>query len=120
MGGFDEEDYSSVTEEYNGSTWSSGGSLNTAREELAGGGNASNAICFGGSDGTVLKKTETYNGTAWSTSDDLGTARHALAGGGSSSSAISMGGDSGWGSFSAVTETFSSAEPVPRTWVVWV
>jgi len=100
--------------------------LSTVRGGPAGGGSSSNAICRGGQDGSAydgsnyLASTEEYNGTAWSTSDDLGTARHALTGGGSSSSAISMGGDSGWGSFSAVTETFSSAEPVPRTWVVWV
>ena len=100
--------------------WSTKANLGTARSELAGGGTSSDAICMGGSNGSVLNDTETYNGTAWTVADDLGTARHALSGGGNSSGAISMGGDSGWGSYSGVTEAFTSADPVPRTYVIWI
>ena len=54
MGGYtydeetEEEANVPYTEEYNGTSWSSGGDLATARYYPASGGNASNAICMGG------------------------------------------------------------------------
>jgi len=121
MGGYMEDSpyYSALTEEYNGSAWSSGGNLNTTREGLAGGGNASEAVCFGGFSGSPMAKTEVYNGSAWSTSDNMSTARYYLAGGGGPSGAISMGGNAS-GGYSGATETFTAAQPVPRTTVIWI
>ena len=105
------------TEEYNGTAWSSGGNLGTARYYLAGGGTASEAVCFGGFSGSPLAVTEVYDGSAWSSSDNMNTARYYLAGGGVPAGAIGMGGTTG--SFSVATETFTSAPPVPRTMVIW-
>jgi hypothetical protein len=59
MGG-DTGSNSKVTEEYNGSSWSAGGNLGTARGYLAGGGDSSNAICMGGDTGSNSKVTEEY------------------------------------------------------------
>ena len=108
---------SAVTEEYNGTAWSAGGNLGTARYYLAGGGTASEAVCFGGFSGSPLAVTEVYDGSAWSSSDNMNTARYYLAGGGVPAGAIGMGGTTG--SFSVATETFTSAPPVPRTMVIW-
>lgn len=121
MGGYIEASpyYSAKTEEYNGTSWSSGGNLGTAREGVSGGGSASSAVCFGGTTGSYLANTEIYDGTAWSSSYGLGTARYYLAGGGSPSGAISMGGHSNTG-YSAFTETFTDALPVPRTTIIWI
>jgi len=121
MGGYVDTSpyYSAVVEEYNGSAWSSGGSLGTAREGLAGGGSSTDAICFGGFDGYYVGRAEVYDGTSWSNTYDLGPARWYLAGNGNSSGAISMGGrDSG--GYSVATETWTSAQPVPRFYVLWI
>jgi hypothetical protein len=43
-----EEVLTATTEEYNGSTWTAGGNLNTARYFLAGAGTQTAALAFGG------------------------------------------------------------------------
>jgi hypothetical protein len=58
----------SCTEEYNGSTWSSGGNLITARTYLGGAGTQNAGVVFGGSGKTC---TEEYNGSSWSASGAL-------------------------------------------------
>jgi hypothetical protein len=42
--------YINVTEEYNGTSWSAGGNLNTARYLLGGAGLQTAALAFGGSN----------------------------------------------------------------------
>lgn len=105
MGGFyyeeDPEEITDIyddTEEYNGTAWSSGGNLGTARYGLAAGGNSSGSICMGGyvDDSPYYSAlTEEYNGTAWSSGGNLGTAREGPAGGGSATEAVCFGGFSG-------------------------
>jgi hypothetical protein len=60
MGGY-VSDYSNVTEEYDGTSWSSGGNLSTARRNPAGAGTQSAGLCMGGYDGSDLNVTEEYN-----------------------------------------------------------
>jgi hypothetical protein len=110
MGGYtydeetEEEANVPYTEEYNGTSWSSGGDLATARYYPASGGNASNAICMGGYADGYSNATEEYNGSSWSSGGNLANARYELAGGGNSSDAICMGGNvSG---ISNITETY--------------
>jgi hypothetical protein len=43
---FSQRNYSNATEEYDGSTWTSGGNLNTARNFLAGAGTQTAALGF--------------------------------------------------------------------------
>ena len=84
---------SGATEEYNGTGFSAGGTMNTARYRLQGTAGTSTAgIVFGGVEPSVSNKTETYNGTAWTTSPyTLNTARW-CAGAGTQTSALAFGG----------------------------
>jgi hypothetical protein len=82
-----------LTEEYNGTSWSSGGDLSIARILFVGRGNSSDAIVLGGidtGDYSQTKGTEEYNGTAWSSGAEIAAARLRPAGGGNSSNAICM------------------------------
>ena len=102
----DEEALVPYTEEYNGTSWSNGGDLATARYYPASGGNASNAICMGGyADSGYSNATEEYNGTSWGSGGNLANARYELAGGGSSTDAICMGGNAS--GISNKTETYN-------------
>jgi hypothetical protein len=72
-----------ATEEYDGSTWTSGNPLNTARKRLGVTGTQTAALAFGGYTTAVTAATEEYDGTSWATSPgSLNTARNALAGAG--------------------------------------
>jgi hypothetical protein len=66
-----------ATEEYDGTTWAtSPGSLNTARQNLAGCGTQTAGLAFGGYTGTVpTGATEEYDGISWTSSNPLNTAR---------------------------------------------
>ena len=88
------------TEEYDGSSWTSGGSLNTARYRLAGASFAPQTagLVFGGRapsppGGSDRNETEEYNGSTWSEQNNLSSARRALAGAGIQTSAIAVGGE---------------------------
>jgi hypothetical protein len=52
-----------ITEEYNGTSWSPGGSMNT-RRYLGKSRNSNSSVNFGGVPGNVTA-TEEYNGTSW-------------------------------------------------------
>jgi hypothetical protein len=57
-----------ATEEYDGSTWTAGGSLNTARGGLAGAGTTNSCLAFGGNIHLLSTgATEEYDGTSWTT-----------------------------------------------------
>jgi hypothetical protein len=88
---------SGATEEYNGTGFSAGGTMNTARYRLQGtAGTATAGIIFGGVEPATSNKTETYNGTAWTTSPyTLNTARW-CAGAGVQTSALAFGGGPGY------------------------
>lgn len=107
---------SAVTELYNGTgnSWSTVGSMNTARDQLAGCGNADSGLSFGGN--AYLATTERYDGIgdAWSAVTSMNTARSILAGAGSNgTSGLSFGGFTG--SNSAVTEEYDGIGDVTFT-----
>ena len=71
-----------LNEEYNGTGFSTGGTLNTSLIGLNGSGTQTAALAFGGfkpPSNTTTDETEEYNGTAWTAGGDLGTARFFLA-----------------------------------------
>lgn len=77
--------YQSSSEEFNVSaniitsaSWSSGGSLNSARRGSGSGGIKTAAYYAGGIESAASAKTETYDGTSFSEVNDLGTARYGL------------------------------------------
>ena len=92
------------TESYDGSSWTTGGTLNKTVKSLAGAG-ASNtaALSFGGSGSAVppsgpannvsQTQTEQYNGTSWTTTSSMSTAKDNLAGCGTTSAALAFGGE---------------------------
>jgi hypothetical protein len=74
--------------------WSSGGNMDTARNDLAGAGTQTAALAFGG----ILvhantAATEEYDGSTWATSPgSLNTARRSLAGAGTQTAGLAFGG----------------------------
>ena len=91
---------STLSEEYNGSGWSAGGALNTARFYLTGAGvSSSSGRVFGGASAptTMKNENEGYDGTAWTEEGNLNTARNALGGAGTKDAALAFGGGTGPG-----------------------
>ena len=83
-----------LTEEYDGSSWTESGDLNTSRYDIGAAGTQTAGLAFGGYNnglppGNVTNSTEEYNGTSWTNSPGtLGTARYGLAGAGLQTAAI--------------------------------
>jgi hypothetical protein len=96
------------TEEYDGTSWTAGGNLNTARGGLAGAGIQTAGLAFGGTNAT-----EEYNGTSWTVSGNLATARYFLGGAGTQTSALGFGGYTT--TFSAATEEYTDPIFAVRT-----
>jgi hypothetical protein len=85
----------SVTEEYNGTSWSSGGALIVSRRLLVGTGTQNEGLAAGGYTNTNSSSTEEYNGTSWATSNSMIVARYGLAGAGSQGASLVAGGNVG-------------------------
>jgi hypothetical protein len=84
---------SAATESYNGTSWTSVNSMNTARRALGGTGTQTAALGFGGYDTGNIGATESWNGTSWSTSPaSLNTARRYVDGAGSQTAALAISG----------------------------
>ena len=83
-----------ATEEYNGTAWSNGGSLITARYSQTGVGASTNAaIVFGGYVApTTSAITEEYNGSSWSTGGTMINVRSLGGGAGILNAALAFGG----------------------------
>lgn len=81
------------TEEYSGTSWSTGGAMTTARQTLSGAGTQNAAIGTGGLiTPSIVGCTEQYDGTSWSTGGALSTARCGIGLAGLESAAIGFGG----------------------------
>ena len=81
------------TEEFDGTNWTAGGSLNTAVFRGSGSGTQTAALSFGGSPNVTA--TEGYDGTAWSTRPSLANGRSFGGGAGSNTAALYIAGDEG-------------------------
>jgi hypothetical protein len=83
----------SATEEYNGSSWTAGGNLNTARYWLSGCGTQTAGLGFGGYTlPSYTGATEEYNGTSWTTTNPLNTNRFQSGGAGVQTAGLAFGG----------------------------
>jgi hypothetical protein len=80
---------SAATEEYDGSSWSGGGSMSLARYAIAGCGTQTAGLCFGG-DAPTTGATEEYDGATWSPSNPLNTARSYVAGAGTQTAGLAL------------------------------
>ncbi len=84
-----------MTENYDGTVWSSGGDLAGGRRLIGGGAGLQNAGLVWGGDTISAGATnlsEEYNGTVWSGGGDLSEAKAYLAGAGTQGAALSIGG----------------------------
>jgi len=83
-----------TTNLYNGSSWSTGGSLATPRYQLGGAGTSTSALAFGGNIAGITAATEAYNGTAWSGGGNLinGNRDGVTGAGASNTAALAFGG----------------------------
>ena len=87
-----------LTHEYNGTGWSAGGNLNTARHSLGSLGVETAGLCFGGKvdpGGANPANVEEYNGSTWSEVTDQPQALQNAAGAGIQTAGISIGGQTG-------------------------
>ena len=103
-----------ITEEYDGSVWTTGGNLNTARSQIGAAGIQTAAIGFGGAPTlpTVTSATEEYDGSVWSTSAaSLGTARKFMGNAGTQTAGLAFGGLIK----TAVTEEYNAGSPASPT-----
>jgi len=84
----------SSCEEYNGASWSAGGSLSAGKYVHATCGSLTAGLSFAGRTGIAnpTDTTEEYNGSAWSGGGSLNTAIKTGAGCGTQNAALSMGG----------------------------
>ena len=77
FGGAESPGTSNATEEWDGSSWTSGGNLGTARYQLSGNnaGTQTAGLCIGGFAGGAAKDlVEHYNGSTWTAGGALPTA----------------------------------------------
>jgi len=114
--GGDTGSVSSVTEVFNGSTWTpvSAGQLMTARKQLAGAGIQSAALSFGGFIATSSSVTEKFNGV-WSTTGTMITAQWDHGGCGIQNAALSAGGADLVTSPHSETEKFNGSSWITNT-----
>ena len=100
-----------LNESWNGSSWTEVGDINTSRGFIAGAGNATAALAFGGGPptGNYGNETEVWNGSSWTEVNNLNTNRYAAGqGGGTSTAAIAAGGSVSGGS-TADCETWNGS-----------
>jgi hypothetical protein len=88
--------YSSATESYNGTSWTTlPASMNTSRYGLSGIGLQTAALGFGGISptNTYLGSTESWNGSSWTSVNSMGTARSFSAAAGIQTAGLVIAGD---------------------------
>jgi len=82
-----------VSNEYDGTNWTSSGAYPAATNALAAAGTQTAGLGFAGSTpGGVSNITAEYDGSSWTASNNIGTARDALAGAGIQTAALAIGG----------------------------
>jgi hypothetical protein len=86
--------YYACTEEYNGTSWSTGGALAIARHGLGGAGTQNAGIAFGGecTGEVIVACTEEYDGTSWTIGGNLITGRKGVGSGGTQNQTVTFGG----------------------------
>jgi hypothetical protein len=77
-----------------GGSWSSGGTMNTARTALGASGTLNAAVAFAGQPPAAPSgvETEEYDGSAWTSSNNMNTARRELARAGTQTAALAASG----------------------------
>jgi len=101
-----------ATEEYNGTSWTSGGALSTGRISAGGAGTLTSGLTWGGYQGPGVSDntntTEEYNGTSWTSGGNLPTAQRECYGDGTQTASIFGGSFTGGTTSNAATYNGSS------------
>ena len=109
------------SEEYNGSAWSTGGTMIKSRFGLGGAGTQNDSVAMAGYSnsptGCSLSNSELYNGTTWSTTTSVNTRRCRVASDGTAGNGILVGGAQAQPScvFLSCTEELTSGPATPGT-----
>jgi hypothetical protein len=100
----------SITEIWDGSSWTEVGDMNTARRAVAADGGSNTAIVSGGNIPPRSALTEFWNGSSWTEVADLSTARSGNASGNSTNGFVT--------SFAAGGSTTTAATNLTEEWTV--
>ena len=107
---------STTSEEYNGSGWAVGGTINTGRFYIGGAGaGIPSGRIFGGRTAPTSQSNlnESYDGSSWTAGPTLNTARGLISGAGTQTAALAFGGSTGpgpsGGSNQNVSEEYSGS-----------
>ena len=102
-----------ITLEYDGSSWTTGGTLPQARNRIMTGGTQTAGIAFGGLNppSTFISNNDFYDGSTWTASTALGTGRYQGGGGGDQTAAIAVSGSASSGADTQAVEEFTGAGP---------
>ena len=91
------EEFDNTVNTITAAAWSSGGNLNTGRQDVGGTGTKSAGLAFGGRTGTgpftPVNNSEEYDGSSWTEGNNLNTARGEASGAGTQTAAVAFGGD---------------------------
>ena len=93
---------SNETEEYSGTGWATGGTLNTTRKAGTGTGTQTAGVFFGGSGPPDLADVEEYNGSSWTAGEDLPAVRGYMGAAGTQTAGLVAG---GWDGTNYLTTT---------------
>jgi hypothetical protein len=99
---------SGATESWNGTSWTSVNSMNTARKYLGGCGIQTAGLVFGGATPSITAATELWDGTNWSSAPPMTTARFTFTGSGTQAAGLQAGGQTP--SFTNITEEFTGPQ----------
>ena len=96
FGGYDGSDQQTITESYNGTSWTEVADLNLKRSLISGTGHSNTAVlAFGGyvgPPGTTVN-TENWNGSSWTEVNNLTVAKYSQGACGTNTAALAFGGN---------------------------
>ena len=102
-----------LTEEYNGSGYSAGGTMSTARRSPGGAGVQTSSLAIGGYTTTAVTTVEEYNGSSWTSSPALNNAKFIAGSFGTSSACVTEGGAPAPKAFETWDDSSWTAGPGP-------
>ena len=97
-----------TTEEYNGTSWSGGGTVPGNFTRLNGSGLQTACFRIGGASPSVVSTTDYYNGSSWASAASLGSAQNWASSGGTGANDSIIGGGRGSSSYTSVTQEYSN------------
>ena len=103
----------SLSETYDGTTWTEGNNLNTGRRNARGTGTSTAGMVVGGWGAAAVTATETYDGTSWTETGNAlaraGGTQSAAVAGASAASAIYFGGEPDVPTYGKYSETYNGS-----------